>query len=61
MNFQLKRLSVEDGKDIYDMLQAIPQDENGFVNKAYVLSYSMFREWLTCKNADSRQNGIIDG
>lgn len=31
---ELKRLSVDDGLDIYTMLQEIPAEENGLINKA---------------------------
>lgn len=61
MNIELRRLSVSDGRDIYDMLQAIPRDENGFINNAYGMSYGEFREWLVRCDADSRQSGLIDG
>ena len=30
---ELKRLSVDDGLDIYTMLQEIPAEENGLINK----------------------------
>ena len=61
MNYVLKRLSVRDGKDIYDMLQAIPRDENGFINNANGLSYAGFQDWLVHVDADSHQTGLIDG
>lgn len=32
MNFELRKLTINDGMDIYAMLQEIPKDENGFIN-----------------------------
>jgi len=41
--FKLKKISAEDGRDIYDMLQTMPKDENGLINNANGLSYEEFR------------------
>lgn len=51
MNFEIKELSLEDGKDIYEMLQKQPEDEKGFLNSAYGLSYDEYKTWLK-KNKD---------
>mgnify|MGYP006333195631 CR=1 FL=1 len=32
MNIEIKKLSLDNGEDIYQMLQSIPANENGFVN-----------------------------
>lgn len=53
--FELRRLSPEDGMDIYEMLQEIGADENGFMNGAYGLSPAEFRDWL--KRQDDMSNG----
>ena len=37
-NIELKQLSLDMGKTEYDMLQEIPEVENGFTNPAYNLS-----------------------
>ena len=42
----LKKLSTDDGRDIYDMLQEIAANDNGFYNKVYGMSYEQFQEWL---------------
>lgn len=34
MSMEIKKLSLDDGEDIYQMLQNIPANENGFVNSA---------------------------
>ena len=45
-NIELKQLSLDMGKTEYDMLQEIPEVENGFTNPAYNLSYDEYKEWL---------------
>ena len=58
---ELKQLSVDDGIDIYNMLQEIPTEENGFLNKANGLTFDEYKEWLLAKHNDSEQEGIVDG
>lgn len=58
---ELKRLSTEDGLDIYNMLQEIPREENGLLNKANGLSFDEYKEWLIAKHRESEQEGIVDG
>ena len=59
--FQLKKISVKDGRDIYDMLQTMSKDENGLINNANGLSYEEFKSWLTTKQKESEQTGLVDG
>lgn len=59
--FELKRLSPDDGTDIYNMLQEIPKEENGLQNKANGLTFEEFKGWLIGKQAESEQEGIVDG
>lgn len=58
---ELKRLSVDNGLDIYTMLQEIPAEENGLINKANGLTFDEYKEWLIVKQRDSEQEGIVDG
>ena len=58
---ELRRLSPEDGRDVYEMLQRIPREENGLQNKANGLSWEEFRQWLVKKQEESVQQGIVDG
>lgn len=46
LNCELRRLSPEDGRDVYEMLQEIPARENRFSNDAFGLSYEEFKDWL---------------
>ncbi len=55
-NITLKQLAPDMGKPEYDMLQAIPDVENGFTNPAYNLSYDEYKEWL--RTTDSNSRGI---
>ncbi len=60
-NIALKLLSPDTGRDVYDLLQAIPKDENGFMNGANGLSWDEFQAWLAARDSDSKQVGIVDG
>ena len=61
MELNLRRLSPKDGRDVYDLLQALPADENGFMNPTSGLSYDQYKDWLRCAAARSEQVGVIDG
>jgi len=43
---ELKAASVDDGRDIFDMLVEIGAGENGFVNSAYDIDYSQFPAFI---------------
>lgn len=58
---ELRRLSTQDGADIYELLQAIPAEENGYMNSANGLSFEEFKRWLEKADANSRLTGITDG
>lgn len=46
MNYELRKLSINDGIDIFEMLQEMPKDENGFVNSINGLSFDEYKLWL---------------
>ena len=58
---ELKKLSVDDGSDIYNLLQDIPIEENGYHNGANGLTYEEFKEWLIRKDQNDKQVGLVDG
>ncbi len=58
---ELKRLTLNDGMDIYNMLQEIPKEENGLMNGAKGLSFSEFKKWLAKQYQLSVQEGVKDG
>lgn len=61
VDYELKKLSVSDGRDVYDMLQEIPKDENGFVNGVNGLSFDEFRAWLVRESENAQKTEIEDG
>ena len=58
---ELKKLSFDDGFYVYKMLQEIPSEENGLLNKANGLTFDEYKEWLIAKQRDAEQKGIVDG
>jgi len=44
--FKLQKLSPSDGKEIYDMLQKIPREENSFQNGYHGMSFEEFKAEL---------------
>ena len=61
MTVELRRLSVNDGKDVYGMLQEIPENENGFMNPVHGCTYEEYRKWLVRSDAFSRATELQDG
>ena len=59
--FELRKLSVNDGMDIYEMLQDIPAEENNMHNSANGISFEAYKEFLVESEKESRRDGIIDG
>ena len=58
---ELRKLSVNDGMDVYQMLQDIPLEENGLQNKVNGLTYEEYQDWLVKKQQESELDGIVDG
>lgn len=61
MSIILKKLTVDDGMDIYEMLQELPADENGFLNPVAGKTFEEYQEWLKRAVKNAEQKGIIDG
>lgn len=61
MNLTIRKLAIDDAEDIYNMLQKIPADENGFINSAHGKTYNEYKLWLEKSYANSLQSGVIDG
>jgi len=55
MHIVLRRLSVEDDRDVYDMLQEIPRDENGYQNGCNGRPFEEYKDWLI------RSEGLAKG
>lgn len=54
----LKRLTLDDDIKIYEMLQEIAYDDNGFHNKVNGMTYKEFGEWL--KKEYAADNGELE-
>ena len=61
MCIEIKKLSIQDGRDIYDMLQELPADENGFINSVNGKTYDAYQSWLKGAAKSSEQTGLVDG
>ncbi|QOR36173.1 GNAT family N-acetyltransferase [Clostridium sp. 'deep sea'] len=53
MEFSLKKLSANDGIKIYNMLQDIAKNENGFMNTINGVSYDVYKNWLIKKEQEA--------
>jgi len=60
MNIELKKLALSDDMDIYEMLQEIPKDENGFINTANGKTFEEYKELLNSKDDMSKGIGLED-
>ena len=58
---ELKKLTTDDGRDIYDMLQDIPAEETGFFNNQHGVSYEEYRAWLPSAAAAAEGTELVDG
>jgi len=61
LEYEFRKLSCEDGRDIYDMLQQLPEEENGFLNRARGLSYEEFKAWLRHCEINAQRTEVYDG
>lgn len=61
MELILKPLSINDGNDVYLMLQRIGENENEFKNTAYGLTKAEFVEWLKTQYQWSLGEELPDG
>lgn len=61
MSFHLKKLMIDDGMDIYEMLQEIPKNEDGFINSANGKTFEDFKKWIITRDNSSKGIGLEDG
>ena len=57
----LRELSIDDGIEIYEMLQRIGPSENAFNNAVNGMSFQEYKEWLKIQYAWSLGNCLPDG
>lgn len=61
MKVELKKLTAHDGRDVYDFLQTLPKDENGFINGAAGMTFEEFRHWCAKCAESAEKTEIEDG
>lgn len=61
MPIELRKLTIHDGDDVYEFLQTLPADENGFMNPMAGRSREDFRQWLRAQAANAEKTEIEDG
>ena len=61
MCLKIRKLSIDDGRDIYEMLQELPSEENGFINSVKDKTFDEYKEWLKKAVKNSEQVGVVDG
>lgn len=59
MSIELKKLTAYDGREVYDFLQMLPKDENGFINGAAGMTFEEFQLWCA-KCAESAEKTEIE-
>lgn len=60
MAIELREQSVNDDNDVYDMLQEIPRDENGFINGCNGRDFESYKKWLIKSANISKGIGLED-
>ena len=60
MVFELRKISIKDDRDIFEMLQEIPKDENGFINSINGRHFEEYKQWLVRSEEASRSVGLED-
>lgn len=61
MKYELRQLSAQDGRDIYDMLQKLPAHENGYSNSVNGMSFEEYKAWLKAQELSSKRTELEDG
>ena len=58
MKIELKKLAVDDGLDVYEMLQEIDRDEYGFTNEVKDMSLDEYKQWLIREDDYSKERNL---
>jgi len=61
MIVELKQLTAHDGREVYDFLQTMPKDENGFINKVAGMPFEDFQTWCERCAINAQKTEIEDG
>lgn len=57
----LRELSIDDGLDVYEMLQRIGPSENAFHNDVNGMSFEEFKQWLIMQHDWAEGKNLPDG
>ena len=57
----LKKLTVDDNEDVYNLLQSIDTNENEFKNPVNGMTYDQYKMWLIQQNDWSNDLNLPDG
>lgn len=60
MHTELRKLSPQDGEEVYEFLQSLPAEEAGYGNSAHGLTYEAFKEWLIKMDGYDRGENMPD-
>lgn len=58
---ELRKLSLDDGEDIYEMIQEIPESENGYQNNAKGKTFDEFKLFIKKRYEESLATELVDG
>lgn len=58
MSYELKQLSINNGKEEYQMLQDIGDNEYGFSNEVKGMTYEEYKQWLIKQDDYSRGQNL---
>lgn len=59
MNYELRKLTISNDMDIYEMLQEIPKNENGAVNPINGKTFEEYKQWLIRSDSLSKAKGLV--
>ena len=57
---EVRKLTIDDGHDIYEMLQELPADDNGFINSVQGKTFDEYKEWLKKSAKNAEQVGVSE-
>lgn len=58
---ELRKLTTADGEDVYELLQKMPAEENGFMNGGHGVPKEGFKAWLAREDAAARGENLPEG
>lgn len=59
--YEIRQLSPDDGRDVYEMLQRLGKEENHFQNPAHGMTYREYKEWLIEQDNWSKGKNLPQG